>query len=437
MQSLKRIFTSDHNFSENENLQKFRFTLLHSLLIISILFTFINYAASIFEIFKFDIRYEYFLLAHILICIFSLYLLKKNKNYYFLVANIAIISASILFSAALLLIIADEFRLIWFFLLVFGSFILLGKKYGLFVMMFVLIVIFIVNKLYELHLSTFALFTFFNALLIFTAFAYFFLEKIESDALEFTTLNKKLQEKVSLEVHQRKEQEQLLLQQCRLASMGEMIDSIAHQWRQPLMNINAILMNMERGIEIKEDPKAYLAHKMDEVITLTTHMSQTIEDFRALLKADKQKTHFHIDKSIHHALELYETALKDIDVKVTETHNVTFYGYHNELLQVVIILLDNAINALQVREITSKTIIIKASVDNKGLYLSIEDNAKGIEEKYLHTIFDPYFTTKEGTGGTGLGLYVAKIIIEQNMRGTLETSNTDKGAKFTITIPKE
>ena len=219
MKSLKKIFTSSHNFSENENLQKFRFTLLHSLLIISILFTFINYIASILKIFKFNSQYEYFLVLYVLISIFSLFLLKKNKNYYFLVANISIISAFILFSTALLLIIADEFRLIWFFLLVFGSFILLGKKYGLFVTIFVLIIIFIINEMYELHISTFALFTFLNALLIFTAFAYFFLDKIEKDALTLSILNQKLKEKVSYEIHQREEQEQILLQQSRLASM--------------------------------------------------------------------------------------------------------------------------------------------------------------------------------------------------------------------------
>ncbi|HIQ27688.1 MAG TPA: HAMP domain-containing histidine kinase [Sulfurovum sp.] len=435
MRLLKNIFTSDHDFSKKENLQKFRFNLLYSLLIISLIFTFINYLASFMEAFPYDPKYGFFLLTHIIICLFSLYLLKKDKNNYLLVANIVIMSASVLFSAALPLVPSDEFRLIWFFLLVFGSFILLGKKYGLFVMLFVLLIIFAMNILYALNFSTFAFFTFFNSLIIFTAFAYFFLEKIENDALEFETLNKKLKEKVSQEVQQRQEQEKILLSQGRLASMGEMIDAIAHQWRQPLMNINVILMNMDRVIETQDNPQEYLVNKMDEVITLTTHMSQTIEDFRALLRADKQKVHFFIDKSIAQTLELFEEALKDIDLRVTVTNGLTFFGYNNELIQVMMILLNNAIEVLQVRKIQSKIITIQASLNSVNLFIAIEDNAGGIEKTSLDTIFDPYFTTKKSTGGTGLGLYIAKIIIEQNMHGSLDVENTKNGAKFIIRIP--
>jgi signal transduction histidine kinase len=305
-------------------------------------------------------------------------------------------------------------------------------------MLFMLSSIFFINFfIIDLGYSRLALFTFFNSFIIFTAFAYFFLDKIEKDSLEFHKLNTKLQKKVSQEVQQRETQEQMLLQQCRLASMGEMIDSIAHQWRQPLMNINAILMNMERGIEIKENPKKYLESKMDEVITLTTHMSQTIEDFRSLLKTEKQKTHFFIDKSIDNALELYEASLKDIEIHVTHTKGKTFYGYNNEFIQVMMILLHNAIDTLQVRNINPKHIFIIVSVNDRHLSFSIEDNAVGISEKIIHKIFDPYFTTKQTTGGTGLGLYLAKLIIEQNMQGTLTVTNTNKGAKFSITIPND
>ena len=157
MKLLKIIFTSEHNFSQKENLQKFRFNLLYSLLLLSVIFTFINYIASIFEIFTYDPRYEFFLLGHIFICFFSLYFLKKNKNNYLLIANLVITSASILFTAGLLLVPSDEFRLIWFFLLVFGSFILLGKRYGLMIMFLVLLVILVMHILYALNFSTFAL----------------------------------------------------------------------------------------------------------------------------------------------------------------------------------------------------------------------------------------------------------------------------------------
>jgi len=433
MELLDNFLTSGHSFSENENLQKFRFSLLNSLLLIATFFTFLNCFASLVNFISYSPLYQTILFIYGIICLVTIYLLRR-KNLYSFVVNITLISTLLLFYFALLTSVQDELRLVWFFLVVFAAFVLMGKKYGLFLMLFILSSIFIINHYHDLGYSRLALFSFFNSFLIFTAFSYFYLEKIEKDALEFTVLNQKLKEKVSYEIHQREEQEQILLQQCRLASMGEMIDSIAHQWRQPLMNINAILMNMERGIETKKNPKEYLENKMDEVITLTTHMSQTIEDFRALLKADKQKVHFFIGKSINHALELFEGLLKDIDVQVTPIGKLTFYGYNNELIQVIMIILSNAIDVLNARQIKSKHITIDIKIEEQ-LFISIEDNAGGIEEKYLRKIFDPYFTTKERNGGTGLGLYIAKIIIEQNMQGKLSVVNTKQGAKFTIEIP--
>jgi len=436
MSFLDNFLTSGHSFDERENLSKFRFALLNSLLIIATFFTSINCLASIFNLISFTDLYEKILFIYVLINLLIIYILKKNKKVYFIAVNVILLSSLFVFYAALITAPTDEFRLIWFFLALFASFLLIGKKYSTFLMLFILSSIFSINFfIMDLGYSRLALFTFFNSFIIFTAFAYFFLDKIEKDALEFHKLNTKLKEKVSEEVKQRHKQEQMLLQQCRLASRGEMIDSIAHQWRQPLMNINAILMNMERSLESKENPKEYLEKKMDEVITLTTHMSQTIEDFRSLLTTEKQKTHFFIDKSIDNALELYEASLNDIEVYVSLTKGKTFYGYNNEFIQVIMILLHNAIDILQARNISPKHIFITVSVDDKHLFFSMEDNAKGINKEIIHKIFDPYFTTKQATGGTGLGLYLAKLIIEQNMQGTLTVTNRKKGAKFEISIP--
>ncbi len=435
LQFLDNFLTSGHHFTENENLQKFRFSLLNSLLLIAALFTLLNYLVSRFHLITFSPLYENILLGYAIMTLGAIYLLRK-KNFYIFVVNLTLVSTLALFYFALLTAVQDELRLIWFFLVVFASFIFIGKKYGLLLMLFILSSIFIINNYHDLGYSKLALFTFFNAFLIFTAFSYFFLEKIEKDSVEFLSLNDKLRKNVSNEVQQRQKQERMLLQQCRLASMGEMIDSIAHQWRQPLMNINAILMNMDRAIELKTKPDSYLEDKIDEVITLTTHMSQTIEDFRALLKTDKQKTHFFIDASINKALEIFEGPLKDINVQMKENKKLTFYGYNNELIQVIIILLSNAIDALKTYQNHVKNIWIDIEITEHNLSITIEDNAGGIEKKYIDKIFDPYFTTKDATGGTGMGLYISKIIIEQNMHGSLSVINTKKGAKFIILIPK-
>jgi len=436
MSSLDNYLTNGHSFSKENHLHQFRFSFLNGLTHLIAFFTTLHYFTALLGFIKLTPSFEKAVLVYMFINFISLWLLKKSKEYYTLVSNITIISATILFYMALIQMLTDEFRMVWFLIVAFVAFILKGQIYGIILMFIILFSVFITFIYFDLQLSNLAIYTFFNSFFVFSAFSFFFLGKIEKDEKEFTRLQQKLSEKISTEIKSRKEQEQLLLQQCRLASMGEMIDSIAHQWRQPLMNINAILMNMERGIETKKDPKAYLTDKMDEVITLTTHMSQTIEDFRALLKADKQKVNFFIAKSIARSLELFEGLLKDIDVQVTPMKKLTFYGYNNELIQVIIIVLSNAIDILNARKIKSKQIIIDIKIGEQ-LYISIEDNAGGIEEKYLHKIFDPYFTTKEKTGGTGLGLYIAKIIIEQNMQGTFNVLNTHKGAKFEISLPKD
>ena len=436
MKFLNQFLISGHSFSENENLIKFRFSFLNSLLVVSIIATSMTFLASFLGIVNTNIIFQQMMFIFIVINIFLIYFLRKNKKYLSLAVHIVIGSGLILFYFALFTVRIDEFRLIWFFVALFAVFIFMGKIYGLIVAILIMLSILLINKYATIEYSDPAIGTFTIAFLVFTAFAYFFLGKIEKDAVEFTILNDKLKEKVSQEVQQRQEQEKMLLHQCRMASMGEMIDSIAHQWRQPLMNINAILMNMDRAIETKNKTPQYMENKMDEIINLTTHMSQTIEDFRSLFVTDRAKFSFDVNASIHHALSIFKEPLKEIKLTFNDKKKIMHYGHDNEFIQVIIILISNAIEILDIRNIEKKTLHIHVSKDTKHLTMSVQDNAGGIREENIPHIFDPYFSTKKGTGGTGLGLYVAKIIIEQNMQGTLSASNTNEGAKFEITIPK-
>lgn len=248
-------------------------------------------------------------------------------------------------------------------------------------------------------------------------------------------MNEGLELRIKVEVSKRIEQEELLLRQARMASMGEMIDAIAHQWRQPLMNINAVMMNLDRGIETDRD-KEELKEKVLEVFALTSHMSHTIEDFRNLLKVEKEKGEFSLTEVINNVLTLLNNNLRDIEVSVDMEENIFVESYKSEFSQVIITLLSNASEVLHIKNIITKKIGIKVEQVKDEVYVHIEDNAGGIESKNLSKIFDPYFTTKKQNGGTGLGLYIAKIIIEHNMKGKLEVYNTEKGALFTIRVPK-
>jgi len=435
MNNMDVYLKNGHFFPKENHLEKFRFTLLNLLAHTIVIFTSLYYLLTLFDLLPIVPIFQQSLLIHILITSFSIWLLKKDKKYYMLVSNVTIISSTILFYISFIIMVDDEFRMVWFLLDIFVAFMLRGRKYGMALVLVIFLSV-IYSFLYlNVSFSELAIYHFFNSVIVFTIFSFFFFRKIEKDSHEFNRLYRKLSDTISHEIEENEAQKKILLQQSRLANMGEMIDSIAHQWRQPLMHINAILMNMERGLQIKENPKEYLEHKMDEVIALTGHMSQTIEDFRSLLRTDKEKTNFDIDKSIQQALELLEGSLKDITVQIKGDKKLSFFGFHHEFIQVIIILLSNAIEILKIRNIKLKHITIATSTLNDNLTLYIKDNAGGIEKDHMDIIFDPYFTTKDNIGGTGLGLYIAKIIIEQNMNGTLSAKNTKNGAKFTINIP--
>ncbi len=437
MAFFNNFLTSGHEFSTDNNLHKFRFSMLNSLLVIATLFSFINYFAFILKFIVFTPIYANAVLAFALICLCLIYLLRMKKSFYTLAVTIVLSSSLALFFFALITAINDEFRLIWFFLTLFVGFILMGKKYGILLMLLILVGIYSVEKSIGLGLSKLAIFTFSNSFIIFTGFTYFFLEKIEKDSLEFKLLNDKLEGKVTQEVQQREEQEQMLLRQCRMANMGEMLDSIAHQWRQPLMHINSILMNMDNALEAQENKKDYIGNKIDEVASLTTHMSQTIEDFRNLFKSEKEKTVFTLETVIDDVLVLMKNGFNNIEVVYNSESDTSLFGHRSELIQVIIILLSNAVEVLNKRNIENKKIVIESQLIEHEVIITVEDNAGGINPENTDTIFDPYFTTKEQSGGTGLGLYIAKIIVEHKMAGEITASNTTAGAKFILNLNKD
>ncbi len=436
MKLLNNFLTSGHDFSVDENLQKFRYSFINLLMLMATVLTFFNYLASVVGVIDFGEFFENITLLYFFVSLLGFYLLRKNKKFYFLVIAFFIITALSLFYAVLLTRNEDEFRLVAFFLGIFITYVLLGKIYGLLLAIIITISIVIISRYNDLEISSFALSTFYTFFINLTVFLYMFLSKVEKDEIEFRLLNNKLKEKVIQETKQREEQEKMLLRQYRMANMGEMMDSIAHQWRQPLMNINSVLMNMDNALDGKDNNKQYLEKKIDEVATLTTHMSQTIEDFRGLFKVEAEQTHFTLQSVINDALALIKNNLNDIELQYHSERSIEILGYRSELMQVIIILLGNAIEVLNIRKIKEKKLTLETHASNNSVIVSIEDNAGGVSSKNIDTIFDPYFTTKEQSGGTGLGLYIAKIIVEKKMGGEINVSNTSQGAKFKVSLAK-
>ncbi|MGB6329502.1 MAG: HAMP domain-containing sensor histidine kinase [Halarcobacter sp.] len=245
-----------------------------------------------------------------------------------------------------------------------------------------------------------------------------------------------LENKIQEEINKRVEQDKLLIQQSKLASMGEMIGNIAHQWRQPLSELNAILMNVETRYKFGDFDDEFIENSVLECNEITSYMSNTISDFQSFFKPSKTKVNFDISKACSKAIGILQSSLKHNNIKYKSKceKEVLVFGYPNEFSQAILNILSNAKDVLIQRNIENPCIQIDTKIGKKYTVIHIKDNAGGIETKYLDRIFEPYFTTKHAKQGTGIGLYMSKQIIERNMDGFLKVKNTKEGACFTIKL---
>ncbi len=245
-----------------------------------------------------------------------------------------------------------------------------------------------------------------------------------------------LELKIQEEIDKRLKQEQILIQQSKLAAMGEMIGNIAHQWRQPLAQISAILMNMKVTYDFDNFSKEYLGTKIKEANTLTNYMSQTISDFQNFFNPQGEKEEFSIEQACKDAYFIVESSLKyhGIELSFDIKQDVKVIGYKNEYAQVILNILSNAKDILLERKIENPKINIEIKGGENYAIVKIKDNAGGVSPDILDKIFEPYFTTRHKTQGTGIGLYMSKNIIERNMNGYINVRNEQDGALFTVKV---
>jgi len=251
-------------------------------------------------------------------------------------------------------------------------------------------------------------------------------------------LNTNLEHKIAEALTEAQEKERAMLHQSRLARVGVMLSMIAHQWRQPLSEISAILMELETASKFKKIDPEMIGEAVNESNKQIDFMSHTIDDFRNFFKPDKTKVDFSIAASCDEALSLADAAIKNAQITLTTSviADSTIHGYEREFAQVILNLITNAKDILVQREVSDPK--IELTIDSiKGYVLvTVEDNGGGVQEEEMEMIFEPYFTTKSSAKGTGLGLYISKMIIENNMNGELYVNNTDKGALFTVKVDR-
>jgi len=261
--------------------------------------------------------------------------------------------------------------------------------------------------------------------------------------------NQKLELKVQEEVQKNREKDMQMLQQSRMAQMGELISMIAHQWRQPLNSIAATILNVQTHIElnkfnIKEEKSRkkltnFTNNEFNNIDFYLSSLSETLDDFRNFYKPNKQAERSNISNPIQIALTIIKSSLNSNNIQLIENYDskLEILLFKNELTQVFLNLLENSQDSIKENLISHPIISIETKDVNDGIYIEFKDNASNIEEEILSKIFDPYFSTKSDKKGSGLGLYMSKLIIEEHHKGTISIKNYDEGVGFIIFIPRE
>lgn len=266
---------------------------------------------------------------------------------------------------------------------------------------------------------------------------------VEAKTKKLNKINKNLEEIVKRKTEDLIKKDSILNHQSKLAAMGEMIENIAHQWRQPLSIISMVStsLKLKKQMNILTDDEFIEA--MDSINNSSQYLSNTIDDFRNFFQ-DKEADTFFISSVIRKSTQLLRTNLDNFKINVIEQiEDMEIKSYKNELLQVLLNMVSNAIDILKDTPEDGRNIVITTYKDTKYLYICVKDSGNGINKNIINRVFEPYFTTKHKSKGTGIGLYMALEIVTKQLKGEISVSNVDFeiddkkyfGAKFKIKLP--
>jgi len=256
---------------------------------------------------------------------------------------------------------------------------------------------------------------------------------------ELAKLNKNLEKRVADEVEASGRKDKIMFQSARQAQMGEMLSMIAHQWRQPLSSISTITGSMLVYLELGAFDQEQFKELLNDINNHAQYLSGTINDFRNFFKPNKDKQPAVLADVMDQSINIIGKSLayKSIQVNTDYQQKIEIFTFPNELMQVFLNILKNAQDVLLERKTKLPTIDIRILDKNETQVIEISDNAGGIPEELQPKVFEPYFSTKDDKTGTGLGLYMSKLIIEKHCQGDLSVTNLEKGACFKITIPSK
>ncbi len=249
-------------------------------------------------------------------------------------------------------------------------------------------------------------------------------EKVEEKTKELRQINNNLEIRIKKEVDENLKKDRLLSQHQKMVSMGQMIENIAHQWRQPLSLITTNASGIKLKKQINDLDDVFLEKAIDSILNTSKYLSNTIDDFRYFFKPQKEKENFYLEKCCEKTVDLVSPNFFNKDIKIVyKIEDVMIHGYETELIQVLINILNNAKDALEFSPNEEKLIFIDIFKKDDKAIIEINDNAGGIDENIIDKVFELYFTTKHQSQGTGIGLYMCKEILNKHMNGTITISN--------------
>ena len=259
------------------------------------------------------------------------------------------------------------------------------------------------------------------------------IQKVNEKTKKLRDINSQLEKRIKKEVEENLKKDRLLSQQQKMISMGQMIENIAHQWRQPLSIITTSISGIKVKKMMNDLDDEFLHNTLDSVMNTSQYLSNTIDDFRYFFKPQKEKENFYLEKCCNKTIDLLRPNFIENNINVIcKVADVEIFGCETELIQVLINILNNSKDALSLLENQERLIFIDVLKENGKAFIKIKDNAGGIPDNILNQIFEPYFTTKHQSQGTGIGLYMCQEIIYKHMHGHIDISNIEFKYKHKI-----
>ena len=431
---LENFFTSGWQFEENESELKNKFQMMNIAFVLSSTGLLFGLTANVLRGTPTLIPIEVFLLVANMILIF---VLRINKKYFEVVSLVITLQFTFLFLLLVYISKPEELKHIWIFTY---PIVLLYFRNDKNAVPWVAVMVFFLmiaplQPFIPVHYSLFQV-TYISFVLVIVSIIIYFYQKRMDEATSLILEQKNMLKK---QLDELSKKDKILSLQSKQAVMGEMISMIAHQWRQPLSTVTLNISNLQvkrlLGEKIED---AEFDKTLNDINSTIVYLSDTIDDFQTYFRPNKEISTIEINELIKKAINFTKPRLKDtkIEIEYTLMNKIVIETYANEIIQVLLNILNNAVDELIAREIETPRLVIRVKDLENSLQIEIEDNAGGIKEEYIDSIFEPYFSTK-GKNGTGLGLYMSQMIMQKQFQSHIEVHTQNNKTLFQLIVPKK